>query len=203
MHREHWVVAVSLVLFSSCSQGPAPPERPSVWPRSAANKAISLYDANDDSKLDLFEIAKSPTLLVAQAQIDADKDGTINAQEIAAHIRGWQHSNTILIATCPTIMLDGEPLAGATVTLEPAPFLGSGYPSTSAVTDSKGQARFVGSDRRYPGVYVGLYQVRVSKIEDDKEIIPARYNSETTLALEVSQERWIDTIFTWFYLDSK
>ena len=203
MHHDRWLIAASLLLFSGCSRGPAPPARPSVSPKGAASAAMLLYDVNHDGSLDISEIMKSPTLRTAATHIDADKNGTITATEIADYIRSWRRSNTILMAASPRFLFKGAPLVGATVTLEPAPFLGPDYPNASAVTDSTGKARFVGSDRKYPGVYVGLYQVRVSKMEDGKELIPARYNSATELALEVTQPSWADATFAGFFLEAE
>jgi hypothetical protein len=203
MHHDRWLVAMSLMFLSGCSRSPAPPARPNVSPKGAASAAISLYDANHDGVLDMTEIMKSPALQTAAAHIDADKNGTITAAEIADYIRSWRLSNTILMAASPRFLFKGAPLVGATVTLDPAPFLGPNYPNATAVTDSTGKARFVGSDRKYPGVYVGLYQVRVSKMKDGKELIPARYNSATELALEITQSTWADAIFGGFALDAE
>jgi hypothetical protein len=38
------------------------------------------------------------------------------------------------------------------------------------------------------GLALGLYRIRVSKMVDGKETIPARYNTETTLGQEVSMD---------------
>jgi hypothetical protein len=158
---------------------------------------------NQDGVLDISELMKSPTLRIAISEIDADKNGKVTSAEIANHIRSWQRSNEILLPASPRIIFKGAPLAGATVTLVPAPFLGTGYPNVSAVTDSKGKARFTGSDRRYPGVYAGLYEVRVSMIKDGKELIPARYNRDSELALEVSQASWLEGLFATYFLDAQ
>ena len=38
----------------------------------------------------------------------------------------------------------------------------------------------------YPGIYVGLYRVRISKKVDGKETLPARYNTATELGREIA-----------------
>ena len=38
----------------------------------------------------------------------------------------------------------------------------------------------------YPGIYVGLYRVRISKKVNGKETLPARYNTETELGREIA-----------------
>ena len=38
----------------------------------------------------------------------------------------------------------------------------------------------------FPGIYVGLYRIRISKVVAGKEIIPKRYNVETVLGREAA-----------------
>ena len=38
----------------------------------------------------------------------------------------------------------------------------------------------------YPGIYTGLYRIRISKLVNGKETLPARYNTETELGREVA-----------------
>jgi hypothetical protein len=195
------LAGVTLLFWTGCSRGPAAPPLPSVSPRRAGNEAVALYDADDDGVLKGDEIWETPLLLSQYSLLDANNDKTITASEIADRVRAWQDSPSRIMRASPTVMLDGKPLAGATVTLDPAPFLGPDYPSATAVTDSKGRARFAGQDRRYPGVYLGLYTVRISKLEDGKETIPARYNTKSELSYEISPENWINSVFNWFHLE--
>jgi EF hand len=194
------ILAACLLSLCSCTNRPAPPARPRVSPSQAAADAMSLYDANHDGVLDSAELDKSP-LGGVRFLIDQDKSGTITAEEIAAAVRILQQSHTIMLPASPTFIYKGAPLEGASITLEPVSFLGADYHAMTAVTDAKGKATFIGSDRRYPGVYVGLYQVRVSKIKDGKELIPARYNTSTELSLLVAQEQWAYAVFMTFLLD--
>ena len=77
-----------------------------------------------------------------------------------------------------------KPLEGATVTYEPEPFLGPSYHSHQGQTASNGAAVLNPECEGYPGIYVGLYRVRVSKVVGGKEIIPMRYNVKTVLGSE-------------------
>ena len=142
-------------------------------------------------------------LAAAIRTTDADHDGVITRDEIKVRIQKWQASTSRLMMISPRFYFDGKPLVGATVTLEPAEFLGIPDVSFSAVTDAKGAAQFAGNDRRYPGVYLGLYRVRVSKIDHGKELIPAKYNTNTVLAHEVASDPWVPSFFSGFGLSSK
>lgn len=197
------LAGVAVLLWSGCSRGPAPPPLPKVSPRQAGKTAVTLYDADNDGQLKGDEIWDTPVLRMGYMQFDTNRDGAITANEIAARVKKWRSGSARVIQASPTIFLGTEPLPGATVTLDPAPYLGPNYPSATAVTDSKGRARFTGQDRRYPGVYVGMYAVRVSKIENGRETIPAKYNTQSQLAFEVSGEGMLNSVFSWFYLDEE
>jgi len=59
---------------------------------------------------------------------------------------------------------------------------------TTGVTDAHGFAFPEGQNAKYPGIYLGLYRVEISKKEDGRETIPAKFNSETTLAIEAAPD---------------
>jgi hypothetical protein len=86
------------------------------------------------------------------------------------------------------ITLDGRPLPEATVTLEPEEFLGPGFTACQGVTDQSGRASIKGPDPKYPGIYLGLYRVKVTKSVGGRETIPARYNTQTELGLEATDD---------------
>lgn len=164
---------------------------------------MARFDRNEDGQLDAEEIRNAPVLRRSYVQIDADQDGKITAAEIADRVQAWHDSTARMMKATATIYLGSEPLAGATVTLDPVPYLNPNYPTATAVTDDRGTARFTGQDRRYPGIYVGLYAVRVSKLVDGQETIPARYNTESELFYEVSQEQWTNMLFNVYSLEAE
>ena len=198
----HW--SVIAILLAGCSQTPSAPPLPKISARRAAAEAMTLYDTNQDGKIDADEL-KAPgcPLAAAMKTTDADHDGTITQEEIKTRIQKWQASTSRLMMISPTFYFNGKPLVGANVVLEPAEFLGIPDVSFTAVTDAKGAAHFTGTDRRYPGVYLGLYRVRVSKQDHGKELIPAKYNTNTELAHEVASDPWVPSFFTGFDLRSK
>ena len=90
------------------------------------------------------------------------------------------------------MLLDGAPLEGATVTFEPEPFLGPNVATASGQTGKNGATiMMIAADNGNPqgqrkaGVHYGLYKVRISKPVGGKESLPARYNVNSELGVEI------------------
>jgi hypothetical protein len=154
------------------------------------------YDANSDGTIDQEEMKKSPPLLEAvepfewesHSPMDANGDRMLTEEEIRERIAEWLRSGVVVLTQSTIVTLDEEPLEGATVTYEPEAFLGAAIQSTSAVTDELGTCFPEGQDEEYPGLYTGLYRVRISKKVDGEETIPACYNTETILGKELAED---------------
>lgn len=182
------VVVCVAGLGAGCSRFPPAPKRPHLDPARASQEAMAQYDANHDGKIDTAELAASPPLREALEMADADRDGALTAKELRERMEAWASSPTIVETQSTTVTLDGQPLAGATVTYEPEKFMGPAYQPTSALTDATGTASIPGQDPKYPGLYLGVYRVRISKKRDGQETIPARYNTQTELAKEIAPD---------------
>ena len=183
-----FLLATLPALYSvcGCSRTPPPPEGPLLDPANIAQAAIAQYDADGDGKLDAEELKQSPPLTEAMETMDADLDGTLTAAEIEKRIKAWLDYGVVVMSQTTQVTLDDKPLDGATVTDEPEEFFGTAYPPASAVTDEAGCADVQGQNTRYPGLYLGLYRVRISKQVGGRETVPARYNTQTELAKEVA-----------------
>ncbi len=184
----HFLLIVSILFAAGCSRRPRAPRRPGVNAAAAGRAAIEMYDTDGDGKLDTTELERCPALLMALPLADTDGDGKLSADEIAARVEAWFAFGTIMMDAAPLVTLDGQPLEGAEVVFEPEEFLGEGFTECRGVTDASGQARVSGSDATYPGVYVGAYRVRISKVVDGQETLPARYNTESELGVEVAED---------------
>ena len=172
----------------SCSRFPAAPDSPNIRAGKAGKEAISQYDGNGDGALDAEEVKQSPALNIAFQRIDSDGDGKLTDDEISTRIKSWLNSGTTLMAGTTLVTLDGRVLEGATVTFEPEEFLGPAYKPCSGTSDQFGQAAIEGPLEDYPGIYLGFYRIRVSKQVNGREIIPARYNTQTQLGYEVADD---------------
>lgn len=171
-------------------------EVPDFDPVAASARAIKIYDTDGDGSIGGDELEKAPGLKAAMANLDSNKDDKISEAELADRIRIWQRQRAgLLLFTCE-ISLDGKPLTGAKLTFEPEEFFGgtiepafgetSFLGTATPVISSEGKA----SPDLSQGIQPGIYKIRVSKIVDGKETIPAKYNSETILGQEVAVDDW-------------
>jgi hypothetical protein len=173
-----------------CSR--APVTAPELDPDEAAQQALAEFDANQDGSLDTAELERCPGLRAAQSAIDTDRNGQLTESEIAARLESYI-SGELVVTTFPCqVFFDGQPLAGAEVTLLPEPFLGPALKPATGVTGDGGNAVLSVAEvqeRGFAGVYCGLYRIQVSwRNAAGTEALPAKYNSQTTLGQEVAPD---------------
>jgi hypothetical protein len=181
-----------LVTTVSCQRGPTPAKQPGINPSEAGKLAMEQYDKNGDGVVSGAELDQAPGLKAALKNLDTNGDGGVSADEVAARVNAWKAMEVGMILLRCRVTLDGEPLTGAKVVFEPEQFLGDEIKAAVGETNGYGDAGPVippeqRTDAKLPGgAHIGLYKVRVSKIVNGKESIPARYNTETILGQEVS-----------------
>jgi len=155
---------------------------------------MEMYDANSDGYLDGGELDKVPSLKASLETLDTDKDGKVSADEIEARIEAWQATRIGIAGVLFILKLDGKPLTGAKLELEPEAFLEGAIQAGDGVSDFTGSVypRIPKEKRPTPdtpgGMQLGFYRVRVSKMVNGKETIPAIYNSATTLGQQIAPD---------------
>lgn len=185
-----------IVFLGGCSGGPSAIPLPSFDADEAAEQAMALYDTNGDGYVAGDELGNAAGLKAAIKNLDTDKDEKISPEEIAERVRVWDRSEIGMMMFDSIVLMDGRPLAGAQITLEPDEFLGEVLQAAVDVTDLGGNARVRIPKENRPtpdtpaGMQAGIYKVRVSKVVGGKETIPAKYNTETILGQEVSMDDW-------------
>jgi len=188
-----WIVAAGWVFLAGCSGAPRSVAPPS-YSSAAGAAAISRYDADGDGALSGDELQRAAALRAALAQIDTDGDGRLTAAEINARVQAWRDARVGLMAVRCAVTLDGAPLVGAQVVLEPEDYLGSDPRPASGVTGGDGVAALSLAaehlaDPRYPGVACGWYTIRVTS---PAQPLPARYHTDSTLGGEVALDAaWV------------
>jgi hypothetical protein len=195
--RKYWkpvLLLAPLVAFVGCSGGPARILPPHIDADDSAERAMEMYDTDGDGLLSAAELEAVPGLKAAMETLDADKDGKASELEIAERIRFWQVSQGGVTSIRCRVTMDGKPLVGATVTFEPESFLGEAIQTAVGVTNFTGAAGpSIPKENRPiadmpPGIQLGTYRVRISKLVEGEETVPAKYNAETTLGQQVSTD---------------
>jgi hypothetical protein len=136
----------------------------------------------------------APALKAALPRLDANGDQGVSADEIAARVNAWKAMRTGVMSFGFKVTLNGRPLPGATVTFQPDEILGNDIkPASCTLNSFGGGGATVAKDERAtpespPGMYLGFYKVKVSKIVNGKEMIPAKYNEQTILGQEVAAD---------------
>ena len=179
---------LGIALMAGCS-GRAP-ARPELTPDESGAKAIEEYDADANGSISKEEAEAAPGLLAAFDKIDSDGDGEATAEEIASRIVYYQTSTSWVINGTCKVTYRRRPLPGATVVFEPESFLGPSFYPCTGETDERGEA-FITRDapESVPGIYLGFYRVRITKEKKNgSEMLPAKYNEETTLGFEANND---------------
>lgn len=144
-------------------------------------------DANTDGMLDAKELEKAPGLKSGLKQADKDGDSKISQAEIDGRIGAWSASKTGRMTVVCQVTLNGAAVANAEVKLVPEPFLGSALPTAKGTTDGSGIVMPTApeTDNKPAGVAPGYYRVEITSAGKP---LPAKYNTETTLGLEVASD---------------
>lgn len=182
------VYTLCLISFVSCSRSPTAPDPPALDAGQAADSAIQLYDVDQSGVLEQNELTCCPSLVYALGRIDKNQDEMISQAELQARISHLLNSGTTLIEPIALVLQDGKPLPHARITFEPEPFLGNVYQQAQGKTDNQGMAVITGHDSKLPGIYLGFYRVRISRIVNGQESISEDYNKNSTLGIEAAAD---------------
>ncbi len=161
---------IAIAAFVSVGCGPSKPAAviaPSYNPSGIASKAMELYDANGDKKLDADELKKAPSMLYSLKGIDTNGDGALDAQEIAARIQAWIDMKVAL--TCPIVKFQkkgkaANDVVGKMVTLTPDPMMGDMLKTTDPIAvDENCQCNpsTPGNQENLGGMAYGFYNVKI------------------------------------------
>src|SRR5262245_57863893 len=158
---------------------------PDYSPAETARLALAEYDTNKDGRIDAKELARCPALKSALANIDKNKDGAIDAQEIQERLEAYQTSGVGASTVACRVVRGEDGVKDAVVTLVPEKFHGDSLKPASGVSDITGDVELKIAGSTLPGIACGFYRIEVSIKNGGKETLPARFNSQTTLGVEV------------------
>ncbi len=194
--RNNWLrsVILGVIAVMGCSRGPTAVKVPPIQPEISAEEALSQYDKNSDGLLAADELAGSPALLDAlkKDRVDADGDNRFSKQELIDRFATWANGGIGVSYLACRVTRAGRPLAGAEVKFVPEDIFREVLQPATGVTTGSGMA-IMGIDKsnlpadlqNLRGVQQGLYRVEITHPNIQ---IPPKYNTETTLGIEVSYD---------------
>jgi hypothetical protein len=188
-HANKFIAGLILATcLTGCSRGPGRVTPPKIDPERAATEAIRLYDTDKDGSLNAAEIAKCPGMLAEIKSYDHDGNGLVSREEIMARIQDLRKHGIGLTRLNCDVTVNGRGLKDATIEFEPEPYLGEEIQSARGLTDADGVAQMAIPEDKLPADQQGLkgihYGTYKVRITHPKVKLPAKYNVETTLGYE-------------------
>ena len=161
---------------------------PRIDPDPAASEAISLYDSDKDGSLNAAELAKCPGMLSEIKSYDTDANGLVSREEIAARIKDLRRHGVGLTRLNCDVTVNGKGIQDAIIEFEPEPYLGNEIKASQGVTDDRGVAQMAIPADQLPVDQQDLKAIHYGtykvRITHPKMKLPAKYNTETTLGYE-------------------
>ena len=208
--RDQWPVLAALapraaLLISlvaiGCSGAPRRIHPPAIDAAEAAATALEAYDSNGDGQLQAQEMKACPAFVESLKAYDTNTDGALSAEEIEHGIDRWQAQKMGATSLAFQVKWNGRGLEGAIVKLIPEKFLGEDVKPASGTTRGSGRG-YLGiaaedlpsGAPRVPIVQPGLYRVEITH---PSVPIPAKYNSSSTLGVEVAVDRLTPQGLVW------
>ncbi len=192
MSGKAYVFAWSAVFAVSvgCHSGPTRISIPGVDAAAASAGALELADKDGNGAISKAEAVVAPSLLAEFDKYDANKDGSIDATEIESRIVSWTAWGAKVVPISFYVKMDGRPLEGAKVVLEPEPFMGAVLSRAESMVSGSGACgpsvpQELLSKEMPVGIFCGLYRMKVT--HPDKQI-PTRYNEQTELGIEIAPD---------------
>jgi hypothetical protein len=183
--------AILLLTQSGCLNQAASVPAISINADTAGQEAIKMYDANKDGKISGAELDKVPALAkgLANFRPPLTKETGVTAADITNRIKQWQATKTNRMGFTSFVNRNGKPLNGAKVKFVAEKFMGANIPEATGTVGPEGSAAMsfpTSGPEDPPGVAPGYYRVEITM---DDGSLPAKYNTQTTLGVEVCPDR--------------
>jgi hypothetical protein len=181
-----------LAVTPGCNNRPGSVAQIAADPADLARRLMDDVDVDKNGEITADEWKQTPYLAAAAAECDANKDKKISLEELETRFRTAIFDPTIAVVPGECrVTRNGQPLAGAKVAFQPAPFLVDLIPSADGIVDSSGIARLQMDPNNLPAnmpkiagmIRPGYYLIQVTH---DTITIPSKYNAETILGTELS-----------------
>ena len=145
---------------------------------------MEMFDSNTDGALDESELVSAPSLAYSLKAIDTNENGKLEVEEIRERFDTYVRLKIARRRFNMQIRHKRRPLADAKVEMIPAPFMEGIIAPASGVTTEDGTVTMDAKlSARRATVNLGFYRI---KVNSEKTKIPAKFNEETTLGVEVA-----------------
>lgn len=170
---------------AGCGQGASRVAAPSYDPEGFADAIIAKLDANADGAIDKQELAAAPGLAAGLKAIDVDNNETLSRDELVARFNTYRDLKVGLTSTDLQLLFNGRPLTEGKVRLQPEFFLEAVLEPAEGEIIPDGTVTPYALSTNAPGLKPGYYRVIV---DSPRAKTPAKYASaETTpLGIEVA-----------------
>ena len=180
------------MLSAGCSTSVKPPP---INAQGAAQNAVAMFDKDNNGVLNEQELAAAPGLQSAVSVYDTNQDQKLSQEEIAAGIESCLADGVALTTFSCRVLWQNEPLPNATVRLIPEPIFDGAIAPAVGTTDETGTAAPSVSEELLPDnlrhvkglLHHGIYRVEITH---DTVKIPIKYNTATTLGVEIGSRTW-------------
>jgi hypothetical protein len=167
----------------------APPPPP-LDPPAIAAAALADLDADRSGTLEAQELKASPGLRAAADLVDADKNGVLSQSELAARFQRYSEFPVANLTFTCILTKDGQPLADAQIRLVPEKCFGASRRAALGKTDANGLVNLRVEGQDTYGIPNGIYRIEVSKKDAaGVETIKPDYNANTVLGKEIAFDR--------------
>jgi len=191
-----WSGLAAIVVIAGCSRSPARFYPPKYDAKELGDQAVAKLDANGDHLLDAKELAASPALLDDLKKLDKNGDQKLSTEEIGSKVDEWTAGKVGAVSLVCSVIRGGGPAANVQVKFVPESYMGDVIKAGTGVTDERGSTPITAEGQKRTGMMqCGYYRVELSSIQNGKETIPAKFNSQTTLGIEVRQKREVPFVF--------
>lgn len=184
------LVAFTSLFCGACMNEPARVAVPTMDSAKAAAEAMKTYDKDSDGSIAGAELVAAPAIQDALSFYDTNSDSKVSVSEMEARLKQMYGTKVGLMTFACRVTLQGQPLAGATVKLQPEPFMNGIVHPASGVTAADGTAQIEVADSLLPADNRGLHAMqpgvyRVEITHPERKIAP-KFNTQTTLGIEVA-----------------
>jgi hypothetical protein len=178
------LLSLALCICTGCFFGrPKRVGAPEWDPEKITDDCLALVDSDKNGSVSASELKLAPGLQYCAKQLDTNGDNQLSRDEILERFKLYVETKVGLKGYGCRVRLNGQPADGVEVRLVPEPFLAD-YIEPATGQASEGNVSITSPNPEgLPFARIGMYRVEITSPHVK---IPAKFNTETTLGVEIS-----------------